>query len=229
MGDNLTVKMKKIAVIPAYNEKSQIKEVLEKTVNYVDQVLVVDDGSEFVISEMFRNFDRTRVKFLRHRINLGKGAALKTGCEAAIKLGADYIILMDADGQHRPEDIPRFIEKIEKDNSEIVFGSRLIGKDMPLMMMLGNKFLSLVTSLLFKIYISDTQSGFRAIRASIYPKIKWSSPRYAVETEMIVNVGKRGLKHSEIAIKTIYHDKYKGTTVFDGLRIFINLLIWRII
>ena len=229
MADKFNVQMKKIAVIPAYNEKNQIREVVEKVANYVDQVLVIDDGSDFVISDMFNEIDRKKIKFLRHKINLGKGAALKTGCEAAIKLGADYLILMDADGQHAPEDIPKFIEKIEKDNSEIVFGSRSIGKDMPLMMMLGNKFLSLAISLLYHIYISDTQSGFRMMRASTYQKIGWNSARYAVETEMIVNVGKRKLKHSEIEIQTIYHDKYKGTTVFDGIRIFINILIWRII
>ncbi|MFH1822852.1 MAG: glycosyltransferase family 2 protein [Patescibacteria group bacterium] len=136
---------------------------------------------------------------------------------------------MDSDGQHKPEDISRFIEKLEKDNLDIVFGSRRIGKDMPLVMMLGNKFLSLSLSLLFKIYISDTQSGFRAIRSSVYPKIKWNSTRYAVETEMIVNASKNKLKFGEIEIQTIYRDNYKGTTIFDGLRIFYNILMWRII
>lgn len=222
--------MKTAVVIPAFNEGSKIVDVLEKAKNFSDMIILVDDGSDQKkMAEINFNNISDKIIYLRHRLNLGKGAALKTGCEAALKLGVERIVLMDADGQHKPEDIPRLIDKIERDNLDIVFGSRIIGRDMPLMMMLGNKFLSLATSLLFGIYISDTQSGFRVFKAAAYPKIQWNSPRYSVETEMIVNTGKKGLKFGEIEIQTIYHDKYKGTTIFDGLRIFINMLIWRII
>ncbi|MFH1366686.1 MAG: glycosyltransferase family 2 protein [Patescibacteria group bacterium] len=222
--------MKICVVIPAYNEGTNIISVLEKTKNFADKIIVIDDGSDQKkMAEINFNVISDKIIHLRHRINLGKGAALKTGCEAAIKLGMDAIVLMDADGQHKPEDIPRLLDKMEREDLDIVFGSRVIGRDMPLMMMLGNKFLSLATSLLFKIYISDTQSGFRAFKAAAYPKIQWNSPRYSVETEMIVNTGKNHLKFGEIEIQTIYHNKYKGTTVFDGLRIFINMLIWKII
>jgi glycosyltransferase involved in cell wall biosynthesis len=220
--------MKTVAVIPAFNEGPRIKSVLLKTGKYVDNVVVVDDGSTDNTFEV-SNGIAGNIITLRHKINLGKGAAMKTGCEAALKIGADIIIFMDADGQHKPEDIPRFIESIENEKNDIVFGSRKIGKDMPLVMMLGNKFLSIVTSFLFKIYIADTQSGFRAVRADVYPKIKWNSTRYSVETEMVVKVGKKKLKFKEIEIETIYSDNYKGTTFIDGIRIFLNLLIWRII
>ena len=220
--------MKTVAVIPAFNEGSRIKYVVAKAINYVDIVIVVDDGSTDDTFEMSNNID-VKVTTLRHKINLGKGAALKTGCEAALKLGADIIVLMDADGQHNAEDIPRFIKEITQTDVAIVFGSRKIGKAMPFIMMLGNKFLSLTTALLFKIYITDTQSGFRAMRADIYSKIKWDSPRYSVETEMVVKVGKNKLKFKEILIETIYSDNYKGTTFIDGIRIFINMLIWRIV
>jgi glycosyltransferase involved in cell wall biosynthesis len=220
--------MKTAVVIPAFNEGGGIRNVLLKAGDYADLVIVIDDGS-VENKKVSVNDLNDKIICLKHRINLGKGATLKTGCEAALKLGADRMVLMDADGQHKPEDIPRLINKLENDNLDIVFGSRIIGRDMPLMMMLGNKFLSLATSLLFGIYISDTQSGFRAFKAAAYPKIKWNSTRYSVETEIIVNTGKKGLKFGEIEIQTIYHDKYKGTTIFDGIRIFINMLIWRII
>lgn len=220
--------MKTIVVIPAFNEGNRVRDVVIKALDYVDKIIVIDDGSVADKRPLVNNIS-DKIIVLRHRINLGKGSALKTGCEAAIKLGADIIILMDADGQHNPKDIPRFIKEIKEKNVDIVFGSRKIGKDMPLVLMLGNKFLSIVTSLLFGIYISDTQSGFRAFRANIYPKIKWNSTRYSVETEIIVNAGKNKLKIGEIEIETIYHDKYKGTTIFDGFRIFFNMLIWRII
>jgi len=169
--------MKTVVVIPAFNEGSRIKHVLLKSSKYVDNVVVVDDGSTDNTFEVSSGIAENIIT-LRHKINLGKGAAMKTGCEVAIKIGADIIILMDADGQHKPEDIPRFIESIKNEKNDIVFGSRKIGKDMPLVMMLGNKFLSIAASFLFKIYIADTQSGFRAMRADVYPKIKWNSARY---------------------------------------------------
>lgn len=220
--------MKTIVVIPAYNEEKRIKDVLVRIKDFADKIVVIDDGSTDGTSKVARSIN-DKIIVLRHKVNLGKGAALKTGCLAALKLGAEVIVIMDADGQHKPEDTPQFIKEIREKNVDIVFGSRKIGKDMPLMMMLGNKFLSVIINLLFRVYISDTQSGFRAFKANIFDKIKWNSHNYSVEAEMIVNTGKNKLKYSEIVIDTIYNDKYKGTTIFDGLRIFFNLLIWKII
>ncbi|MDP2683931.1 MAG: glycosyltransferase family 2 protein [bacterium] len=220
--------MKSVLVVPAFNEKSRIIEVLKKASKFVDNVIVIDDGSTDNTYEIIKSIGNNVIA-LRHKINLGKGAAMKTGCEAAIKIGTDIIIFMDADGQHNPKDIPSFINKIKEENLDIVFGSRKIGKDMPLVMMLGNKFLSIATSLLFGIYISDTQSGFRAFKMSVYDKIKWNSTRYSVETEIIVNASKKKLRRGEVEIETIYNDDYKGTTILDGIRIFINMLIWRVL
>ncbi len=220
--------MKTAVVIPAYNEGARVRPVVMDARKYADAVIVVDDGSDDDTSGQIP-VERGKVYLAEHRINLGKGAALKTGVEAAISLGAEIIVLMDADGQHRTSDIPRFVDALYANHVDIVFGSRKIGRDMPLVMMLGNKFLSIMTSLLFHVYISDTQSGFRAFRAQAYTQLKWSSPRYAVETEMIVNTGRRKVSHAEIDIDTIYQDKYKGTTVIDGIRIFINILKWKIL
>lgn len=220
--------MKTIVVIPAFNEGNRVRGIVIKTLDYVDKIIVIDDGSTENKKPKVNNIS-DKIIVLRHRINLGKGSALKTGCEAAIKLGADIIILMDADGQHKPDDIPRFIKEIEGQGLDIVFGSRKIGHNMPLMMTLGNRFLSTIIKFLFGVNISDTQSGFRAFKADIFDKIRWNSHNYSVETEMIVNTGKNKLRYSKIEIDTIYHDKYKGTTIFDGLRIFFNLLIWKII
>ncbi|MFC1687622.1 glycosyltransferase family 2 protein [Patescibacteria group bacterium] len=219
--------MKIAVIIPAKNEKERIVQVLKKVKEQVPEsdIIVVDDGSDDQTVKTAGSVQGIIV--LRHRINLGKGAALKTGCEAAIQRGAETIVLMDADGQHNPEDIPRFLESLSGEH-DIIIGSRKIGKDMPLAMRFGNKFLSLVTSLLFKSYVTDTQSGYRAFRASVYPKIKWDSTGYAVETEMIINAAKHHLRTKEIDIQTVYHDSYKGTTILDGIRIFINMILWRI-
>jgi len=219
--------MKSVAVIPAYNEETRVRRVVEKASQYVDQVIVIDDGSSDRTWESVQGVNE-KVIPLRHKINLGKGAAMKTGCEAALKKGAEIIVLMDADEQHKPEKISDFLKILENDEVDIVFGSRSIGRDMPIIKMLGNKFFSLTSSILFKIYISDTQSGFKAFKTSIYPKIRWDSSDYSVETEIVVNAGKNKLKFREIDIETIYTNIYKGTTFVDGIRIFINMLIWRI-
>ncbi len=220
--------MKVLAVIPAFNEAARIRPVLKQIRLFVDQIVVVDDGSTDGTSAAAAGLGAA-VCVLRHRVNLGKGAALKTGCEAASRLGADTIVLVDADGQHQPPDIPRLIKALETTGADIVFGSRKIGSTMPLMMRIGNTFLSAVIKLLFGVHVTDTQSGFRVFRAAVFDQIKWNSRNYSVETEMIVNVGKRALRTAEVPIATVYHDKYKGTTVIDGIRILCNILIWKLV
>ena len=133
---------------------------------------------------------------------------------------------MDSDGQHRPEDIPRFVAALK--NVDIVFGSRSLNKKMPFVLRFGNWFINKVNSTLFGVALGDTQSGYRAMTAQTYDKIKWKSTKYSVESEMIANVGRKRLKYKEIPIKTIYSDNYKGTTVFDGIKIVLNMLWWKI-
>jgi len=85
-----------------------------------------------------------------------------------------------------------------------------------------------VTDLLYRINISDTQSGFRAFTAQAYRKIRWSATDYAMETEMVAKAGRERLKYKEIPIPTIYKDRYKGTTVIDGVKIFAQMVMWRL-
>lgn len=219
--------MKISVVIPTFNEEKDILKVLDKLQNFIkpEDIIIIDDCSLDNTYNLIKNFN-PNLKILKHDINLGKGAALKTGCEAAIKLGADIIVCIDADDQHDPADISRLVEKINAGN-DIVFGSRKIGKGMPLVKFLGNKFLSVVINKLFKIYINDTQSGFRAFTADAYQKIKWESREYDVEAEMIVKTAENNLKFDEIEIATVYHDDYKGTTPLNGLQIFFKILKWK--
>jgi len=218
--------MKTFVVIPVLNEGERLPVVIDEVKKFIQDIIIIDDGSNEKNASRIAQL-KNRVIVLRHRINLGKGAAMRTGVEAAIAHGAEAIILMDGDGQHHASDIPKLLDKLTGDNIDIVFGSRTIGKDMPLVMMLGNKFLSLCSSFLFGLYISDTQSGFRAFRTRAYPALRWDSPRYAVETEMIANAAKKKLRTGEVQVQTIYHDDYKGTTVIDGIRIFTSMLRWK--
>ncbi len=217
--------MKTIAVIPALNEFTLLNGVVEQTLRYVDQVVVIDDGSNEPLKDHLAT-DK-RLKVLRHIINLGKGAALKTGVVWARREGYELAVFIDADGQHDPHEIPTLLEPIIRGQADIVFGVRRFHGRMPFMARFGNLALTKILKLMFRINIDDTQSGYRAIRLASFDKIAWKSPRYAVETEMIVNVGKHKVPYQQVPIATIYHDQYKGTTVIDGIRIMINMIAWR--
>jgi hypothetical protein len=99
---------------------------------------------------------------------------------------------------------------------------------MPFVLKFGNGFINKMNSLLFGIELSDTQSGYRVMTSEAYKKIRWNSSNYAVESEMIANARRSGLKYKELKIKTIYSDKYKGTTVIDGVKIVLNMIWWKI-
>ena len=210
------------AVIPAYNEGMNIAGIIKKTKKYVDSVVVVDDGSNDNTREVS---EKSKAIVLSHIVNLGKGAALKTGCDYVIKRGAKYIITLDADAQHNPEDIPRFIEKLDK--YDIVFSYRKASRKMPLVLRFGNLFISNVVQFLYGVSLNDTQCGFRAFSRHAYKKIRWNASDYSMESEMISRAGKQKLKYVQIPIETIYSDRYKGTTVIDGVKIVLNMFWWK--
>jgi dolichol-phosphate mannosyltransferase len=168
-------------VIPAYNEGSRVGKVIQGVKKFTKNIIVVDDGSEDGTSKVARG---EGVRVLRHRINLGKGAGMKTGVEMAFDLGAEAIILLDADGQHDPKHIPEFIERLDR-GFDIVFGSRNLSFGVPLVRFLGNKIGSILISLVFKIYRSDMLCGYMAFTKKSYQKVKWDSSRYGVETEIV--------------------------------------------
>lgn len=213
----------KWVVIAAYNEEKHIAAVINETRKFCKNIIVVDDGSKDKTCQIAKS---KGVTALKHVINLGKGAAVKTGCDFALQKGAEVLLLIDADGQHEPKEIPRFLKELK--NKDIVFGYRKFTKKMPIIMRFGNKFINATTKLLYGIELKDTQCGYRALTAKAYKKVRWNSTGYPMESEMIANAGKNKLKYTEIPIRTIYSDKYKGTTVIDGVKIVLNMLLWRL-
>lgn len=218
-------------VLPVYNEEKKIEQVLEKLKSQDLVIYVVDDGSTDTSNQIITKFSRRlkRIKSYRHTINLGKGAAIKTGFDAAFADGMDAVIMMDSDGQHSTRDLNKFIEKLETKRYDMVLGSRSLGRGVPLIRFFGNKFASVLITLLFSYYISDILCGFRAITKNAYGKLKIESTGYGVETEMIVKASKYKLKICEVGIETIYHDKHKGVTILDSIGILLDVLRWRIV
>jgi len=184
----------------------------------------VDDGSR---DRTYNVAKKEGVIVLRHMINLGKGAALKTGCDYVTQSGGKRIVTLDADIQHNPNRIPSFLDALDK--SDVVFGYRIASKNMPQILKFGNWFISRTTKILFGLDLKDTQCGYRAFTTEAYKKIRWKVSDYSMESEMITNVGKFKLKYKEVPIETIYSDKYKGTTVIDGMKIIFKIIYWRFV
>lgn len=216
---------KSVLVLPAHNEASRIGKVIGDVSRYVDEVIVVDDGSADDTSQVARGAGAIVV---RHRINLGKGAALKTGSEAAISIGAEVVVFMDADGQHPADKIPQLLHEIYDGGYDAVFTFRPLDNDMPAYRRFGNMTLNLFARQLFHVYLSDIWCGFRAFKASIYQKVQWAQTSYSADVEMALRVAKHKLKYCEVGIPAIYHDAYKGVSIIDGIKLLFTMLIWRI-
>lgn len=217
--------MKIALVVPAYKEAKKIEQVLSELKQYRLPVIVVDDGSKDQTFEIAR---KSGVKTLRHRVNLGKGAALKTGCELAFSEGAEAVIMMDSDGQHRAADLPKFIEALKSGQYDVVFGTRNYNLGVPFVRFIGNKVASVLISVLFGIYVSDLLCGYRGFTKKAYEDFKWQSRGYGVETEMVIRTGVCKLRRCEVPVETIYYEKFKGVTVLDAAGIFFEVINWRV-
>lgn len=216
-------------IVPIYNESRFIKKFLETfPEKHLRHLILVDDGSSDDTAKIVEK-NYPEIILLKHKINIGKGKSMETGAIKAIKGKADVLIFMDGDLQHKASDINRFLKAfINHPEIDIIFGARTIGRTMRLIPFIGNKFLTICTNLLFHYFLNDTQCGFRGFRAKVFPKLKWKSNGYSVETEMIINAAKNRIPYKEIPIETIYLDHYKGTSVFDGIIIMFKMLVWRL-
>lgn len=220
--------MKIFVVVPVFNEENRAVDTIKKILK-VDRkviVIVVDDGSSDdslkILEKNFKN--NKRIILASHLINLGKGAAMKTGAKIAWKLGGQAVVFIDADGQHNPKYLPKFIKKL--DEYPVVFGYRLLDKNSPWIRKTGNKLAGFLISVLFNIKKKDLLCGFLGFKKEVYKKIVWKSTRYGIETEMAIRVGRNKIPFSEIKIDTIYIDKYKGVTIFDAFKILFKIPFW---
>ncbi|HUJ08848.1 MAG TPA: glycosyltransferase family 2 protein [Verrucomicrobiae bacterium] len=194
--------MNVVAFIPAYNEAPRIGAVIDRARRCVDQVVVIDDGSS---DDTATAAKRPGIEVLRHERNLGKGAAIMTALEYFGRSDAEFAVFLDADGQHDPDEIPKFVEAACAMNADIVIGTRMTEtRDMPWVRRLTNQFTSWVTSRLARQTIPDSQCGFRLIRRSVLPHLEFSSRHFETETEMLIQAGRAGHKIVTVPVRTIY-------------------------
>jgi len=200
----VTVPQNITVVLPAYNEEVAIGSIVLLTCKYADNVIVVDDGSSDRTADVAR---KAGAEVIVHEVNKGKGRALKTGFTAAVALGADIIVTMDSDGQHNPADIPKLVEPILKGEADMVNGSRYLnglGKNTPAYRRVGQTILDEVTNLNSGLHITDSQSGFRAFAASTKGVFRFTAKGMAIESEMLADAGRHGLRITEVEIGVRY-------------------------
>ncbi|BAW30689.1 dolichyl-phosphate beta-D-mannosyltransferase [Methanosarcina thermophila] len=200
----VTVPQNITVVLPAYNEEVSIGSIVLLTSQYADNVIVVDDGSSDRTAEVA---GKAGAEVVRHETNRGKGAALKTGFTAAADLGADVIVTMDSDGQHNPAEIPRLVAPILKGEADMVNGSRYLNgldKNTPAYRRVGQTILDGVTNLNSGLRITDSQSGFRAFSASTKDVFRFTAKGMAIESEMLADAGRHGLRITEVEIGVRY-------------------------
>lgn len=191
-------------VLPAFNEEVSIGSIVLLTKHYSDNVIVVDDGSSDRTVIIAR---KAGAQVIVHEVNKGKGAALKTGFTAAADLGADIIVTMDSDGQHNPAEIPRLVAPIMDGTAEMVNGSRYLShkdKNTPIYRRFGQTILDTATNMNSGLKITDSQSGFRAFAASTKGIFRFTARGMAIESEMLADAGRSGLRIKEVEIGVRY-------------------------
>ena len=184
--------------------------------------VVIDDGSQDDTAAIARAAGAT---VLRHAQNRGKGAAIQTAFDFFQQSGAEFAILLDADGQHDPDEIPAFLRAVEQTGADIVVGTRMgQTRDMPWLRRAVNRFTSWVTGRLARQRIPDSQCGYRLLRRSVLPVLKLATTNYETETEMLVQAGRVGRKICSVPIRTIYDGQPSRIRPYqDGMR-FVRLV-----
>jgi len=215
--------MKLCVIIPTYNEAYTIANLVREIKEQKLETVVVDDGSQDNTAQIAEDNGAT---VLRNFNNEGKGASLIKGLHYAFSKDFDAVITMDGDGQHLPGEIPYFIRLAEYSNSSILIGNRMLKrKDMPLIRIITNKFMSWFISSLAKQRIPDTQCGFRLIKKEVLSKINLRTRKYETESEIIIKAARLGFKVESVPIKTIYRgEKSQINPFIDTLR-FIKFII----
>jgi len=191
-------------VIPAYQAGERIGRVLDGIASFVppQATIVVDDGSRDGTAEEAR---QRGVRVLSHARNQGKGAAHETGFREALSLGCEAVLTLDADGQHDPREIPKFLEAWSQRESEILVGSRWgTLAAMPLLRRLVNRTTSVVVSLLAGQRVEDSQSGYRLISSEVLSRIFLRTKRYQTESELLIKSGRAGFAIQSVPIQAHY-------------------------
>jgi len=212
-------KLNKLSVVvPVYNERNTITEIIRRvrTVELPDgierEIIVVDDGSTDGTRDVLRQLGDSTVRVLLQERNQGKGAALRTGFSHAT---GDYVLVQDADLEYDPNDWPRLLGPVLAGKARVVYGSRFTGerRNMLLLHWIGNRFLSLVTNVLYNTTLSDMETCYKLVDRALIESLALQSNRFDIEPEITAKILKRGVRIYEVPIS------YTGREFSEGKKI----------
>ena len=204
------------ALIPAFNEAATIADVVTGVKPHVQAVVVVDDGSA---DETAARAEAAGARVIRHAENRGKGHAVRSGLAQILALDFSHVLLMDGDGQHRPDDVPKMLEAARTSGADLVVGARVFDKaQMPRSRYYSNTIGSHALSSFIGSPIDDSQSGFRLIRCDALRGLTLTATGYEIETEMLIKLARKGVRMTSVPVTLSYGAKSKLRPIRDTTR-----------
>jgi glycosyltransferase involved in cell wall biosynthesis len=193
------------ALIAAFNEEAHVADVVKGAAFHAASVVVIDDGSTDHTGARARDAGAVVV---RHPQNLGKGSAIRTGLEYALRQDCSHVLFLDADLQHDPAEISSLVARAEQGRGDFVIGERELKRDeMPAARFYANVIGSAILSRFIGANVADSQSGFRLIRADLLRRVRLTGRRYEIETEMLIKLVRAGAAVDRVAVRRL---QYRG-------------------
>ncbi len=215
--------LRTIVAMPAYNEEKYIGSLLLRARRYADELIVVDDGSA---DSTARVADLAGATVVKHPGNMGYGRAIRTIMAEAKKRSADVLVILDADAQHNPDEIPSLVKAVAE-GSDVVIGSRLMQSNaIPAYRRAGQKILSKLTNIASRKSLSDTESGFRAYSRRALSELELHEDGMAISSEIVSAATAKGLKVTEVPISVTYgNDGSTMNPVRHGLGVLARITV----
>ena len=230
MGHEITEEDKNATyvVLPAYNEATRIRPVIVDIACKGYNMVIVNDGSSDNTLEVVKQVKKEfpdKIHIFSMMINRGVGIATQTGFEAVLRFNPKYVVSMDSDGQHSADDLDEMIKPLVTGEAEAVIGVRPF-EDMPKTRSFANSVMNFLTKIFYRVDVSDSQTGFRAITVDALDKISINAVGYLISSEFIREVNDNNIPFAEVPIQTIYtpETQAKGTNVTVALKILFQMI-----